>query len=185
MSRSSPSFSFPNGIDLSSDGRTLYVGESESTQSVFAGFPLNPNRLRAIDLDSTFEINAGRTGAWYDPRLAGQGFLLDVIESSNQLFLAWFTFAASSTQKIGSPNHRWLTAQGAYRGDRASLEVTLTEGGQFSESGPVQQRAAGTIDLKVTGCTAATLTYTLPDGESGVLDLVRLTPDVFCETVVP
>jgi hypothetical protein len=39
-----------------------------------------------------FRITHAIAGAWYEPATAGQGFLMDVFDNANSMFLAWFTY---------------------------------------------------------------------------------------------
>ncbi len=102
-----------------------------------------------------FGINAGMNDAWYSPATSGQGFLITVFEDAGLVFLAWFTFdverpPADVTAILGDPGHRWVTAQGPFSGDTATLNVTVTSGGVFdSPEPPVQQRAGRHHDDQV------------------------------------
>ena len=69
-----------------------------------------------------FRINKALAGGWFNSEVNGQGFLLDVYENINFMFLAWFTFDASRPDAgvpstVGEAGQRWLTAQGAFQGD--------------------------------------------------------------------
>ncbi len=182
------SFSSPNGIALSADGRFLYINEAASTQGVVLSpptFQLNPSLVRVIDLGEApgpgFAINPGLNGAWFDPDTAGQGMLFDVIASTGTFFVAWFTYeAASGRRKIGVEEHRWLTAQGPFDSDTATLQLFVSEGGLFNDPATVTTTATGTASLTFSSCTEAVFDYALDEGLSGSIVLTRLTPDVFC-----
>ncbi len=179
------SFSSPNGITLSADGRFLYVNEAESTQGTVLippSFPLNPSLVRVIDLGSSFSINPGLNGAWFDPNASGQGVLFDVVAATQTFFGAWFTYDAVSH---GSSVRRWLTLQGPYDGAVAALDVLVSEGGRFDSTEPVSTTMAGSATLEFSSCTEAELQYTLDSGLSGSIALSRLTPDVFCSGLSP
>lgn len=181
-------FSFPNGIDLSPDGRTLYVNESESTvgTTLTNNFPLTPNRLRAISLPEDEipfgPINVGLAGAWFEPETSGQGLFIDVIDSGNQLFIGWFTYLPRQGSTPVSTN-QWYTLQGPFEGATAELSIFLTEGGFFDDPEDTMTNAVGSAVLNFLSCTEATLDYAFDNGPSGTIDLTRLTPDVLCEVL--
>jgi plastocyanin len=137
------------------------------------------------DPASDFLINAGISDAWYNPGTDGQGFFIIVWEDSQAMFLSWFTYDTERppqdvTALLGDPGHRWLTAQGAYAGDTAALDVYLSDGGTFDSATPVVGPATqiGTIDITWTDCTAATLTYDIPsEGLAGDIPLQRIVSD--------
>ena len=75
---------------------------------------------------------------------------------------------ANVTAILGEPGHRWLTAQGPFSGDTATLNVTLTSGGVFDSPEPaVVNTPDGTITIKWDSCTSATLTYDIPSAGQG------------------
>ena len=138
-----------------------------------------------------FAINAGMNDAWYDPATAGQGFLLTVFEDTGIVFLAWFTFDVERppedvTAILGDPGHRWVTAQGPFSGDTATLDVTVTSGGVFDSPEPaVEQAASGTMTITWHDCTSATLTYDIPSAGQGEIPLQRIVSDnvALCEAL--
>lgn len=169
----------PNGIGASPDGRFLYVlGSSDFTA---ADLP-----VRQIDLPQvtpSFEINAGLAGAWFDPQTAGQGFLLDVLEASNQLFLGWFTYGEVTTGTsavIGVPEHDWYTALGPYEGGTATLALTQTDDGRFDNPATATNTDIGELRVHFRSCTAATVEYEFDSGRGGTIELTRLSPDELC-----
>ena len=138
-----------------------------------------------------FGINAGMNDAWYSPATSGQGFLITVFEDAGLVFLAWFTFdverpPADVTAILGDPGHRWVTAQGPFSGDTATLNVTVTSGGVFdSPEPPVENAQDGTMTIKWNDCTSATLTYDIPSAGQGEIQLQRIVSDnvALCEAL--
>jgi hypothetical protein len=133
---------------------------------------------------STLKINPGLNGAWYNPATDGQGFFIDVLPAAGIVFLSWFTYdtvrpPSSYDANLGEPGHRWLTAQGPYNGNTATLDVYLTEGGEFDSSSPKPtNREYGTIQLEFTGCNSGKITYTIPGVASNrVIVIERVAPD--------
>ena len=122
---------------------------------------------------------------------------MDVLPSIPLIFLAWFTYdvaPAESAQaandgspitkpnaQVGDDNHRWVTAQGAFAGDTAVLDVTLTTGGLFDDPQAVTNSEAGeqgTITLKFTDCKTASIEYDLTAaGLTGTVPIQRLADD--------
>jgi len=131
----------------------------------------------------TVLINAGMTDAWLDPATAGQGFFIIVWEGIEFIFLSWFTFDTERPPEdvmaiFGEPGHRWVTAQGPYDGDTATLDVFLSTGGVFDSEEPeieTDPEPIGTITIKWTSCTAGTLTYNIPSlGLMGEIPIERI-----------
>lgn len=142
----------------------------------------------------SFGINPGMNDAWYNPLTNGQGFLFTVFPSIQQMFVAWFTFDAERpaediTSIIGEPGHRWLTAQGPYSGDTATLTIYMTEGGVFDSATPAASAdpaGDGTLTLEFADCSSAIATYEITSaGLSGSIPLERIAEDnvTLCETL--
>jgi len=139
-----------------------------------------------------FSINAGMNDAWFNPETNGQGVLVAVFKETGLLFLAWFTFDVERppedvTAILGEPGHRWLTAQGPFEGDTATLDVFVSSGGVFDSPEPVVPPpvSVGTITIKWHDCTSATLTYDIESAGQGEIPLVRAAPDnvALCEAL--
>lgn len=137
-----------------------------------------------------FQINAGLNDAWFNPDTNGQGFLITVFEESGVVFLAWFTYDVERPPEevsalLGEPGHRWLTAQGPFSGDTATLDIFVSSGGVFDSGVPaVEIVSIGTMTIKWTNCTAAVLTYDIPSlGLTGQIPLERIVLDnvMLCE----
>jgi plastocyanin len=135
--------------------------------------------------EPTFLINSGLSDAWYYPATGGQGFFIIVWEDVGLVFLSWFTYDTERppedvTAILGEPGHRWLTAQGPYEGDTASLTVSLSEGGVFDSAQPPANppQAVGSMSITWTGCNAGLLSYDLPDlGLTGDIPIERIVLD--------
>ena len=138
-----------------------------------------------LEDDVPFAINGYLSDAWFDPLTDGQGFFIIVWEDIQTVFLSWFTYDTERppedvTAILGEPGHRWLTAQGAYDGDTATLEVNLTEGGVFDSATPAPAPAqpVGSITITWSGCNTGFLSYSLPDlGLSGDIPIERIVLD--------
>lgn len=131
-----------------------------------------------------FAINSGLNDAWYNPDTPGQGFFVNVFPELGLVFLAWFTYDTERPPQgtpaiLGEPGHRWLTALGAFTGNRATLDVELTQGGVFDAGNPpvMQSAGYGTITLEFHDCASGTLTYEIPSlGLSGSIPIERIVP---------
>jgi V8-like Glu-specific endopeptidase len=137
-----------------------------------------------IQSTSSFQINPGLNGSWYNPDTNGQGFLIEVLPKNGSVFLAWFTYEtvrppSSYTANLGEPGHRWLTAQGAFTGNQAQLNIVLSAGGVFDKAGPAPSNSTyGTMTLEFTGCNNGTITYSIPGIASNkVIPIQRIVPD--------
>jgi hypothetical protein len=112
-----------------------------------------------------FQINAGLNGAWYYPATNGQGFLIDVFPVSKLMFVAWFTFdtelpGESATANLGDPSQRWLTAQGAFVGNQAVLDIYSSADGLFDVRPPVPTSVQdGTLTIEWSDCNTGIATY--------------------------
>lgn len=133
-----------------------------------------------------FAINAGLNDAWYNTETAGQGFLLTVWPTIQQMFLAWFTFDAERPPEdaaavIGEPGHRWLTAQGPYLGDTANLTIYVTEGGVLDSPEPVPSTdpgGDGSMVVEFASCSEGLVTYFIESsGQAGTIPIQRIVPD--------
>lgn len=149
--------------------------------------------IRVQAEEPALAINPGLSDAWYDPQTVGQGFFIIVWEDVETIFLSWFTYdterpPANVTAHLGEPGHRWLTAQGPYAGDTATLTVYETAGGVFDSAQPAPGPSTeiGTITLSWSGCNAGELSYELPGhGLAGTIPIERIVLDnvPLCETL--
>jgi sugar lactone lactonase YvrE len=177
-------FSLPNGIDLSPDGRTIYVNDSEGLQN---NNDIAPNVIRVIPLpniEPEFSINSGLNDAWFNPATSGQGFFITVFENIGMMFVAWFTYDttrpdAGVTANLGEPGHRWLTAFGPYEGDTASLDIEVTSGGVFDAAQPMPgQQTDGTLEIVFADCENGLLNYEIDSlSLQGSIPLSRIALD--------
>jgi formylglycine-generating enzyme required for sulfatase activity len=142
----------------------------------------------------TFQINNGINDAWYDPATAGQGLLITVFPVIEQMFLAWFTYDTERppedvTAILGEPGHRWLTAQGPYAGDTATLKIFVTEGGVFDSAEPpasTDLAGDGTMTIEFSDCSQGLVSYQITSlGISGQIPIQRITDDnvSLCESL--
>ncbi|MEM9301622.1 MAG: peptidylprolyl isomerase [Pseudomonadota bacterium] len=137
---------------------------------------------------STFVVDPGVTGAWFNPATAGQGWLLDVYPGNDgnlEMFLAWFTYAAGEPPAdegaFGSSQHRWFTASGTVDGDTATLTIFRNTGGVFNDPRSTELEAVGTMTVVFTSCSEAVMSWVFDtEGGTGEVAITRLTPDSFC-----
>jgi len=144
-------------------------------------------RIAATNMDGlAFRINNGLNDAWYNRATNGQGFLITVFPVIEQMFLAWFTYDTERppedvTAILGEPGHRWLTAQGPYSGDTATLTISVTEGGVFDAAEPAPSTdpaGDGTMTIEFSDCTEGLVTYEITSlGISGEIPIERITAD--------
>jgi hypothetical protein len=101
------------------------------------------------------------------------------------VFAAWFTYDVERppqdvTALLGEPGHRWLTAQGPYAGDTATLDLQVSSGGVFDSPVPAvgPPEKDGSVTIQWSGCNSAVLTYQVDSlGIAGEIPLQRIVPD--------
>ncbi|MFC3194371.1 peptidylprolyl isomerase [Marinicella sediminis] len=143
----------------------------------FSGSAVTLNNVvqvnRAYELSDVFQINAGLSGAWFNPDTNGQGFYLEVLPSLDTIIMAWFTFdteqpdgAVPST--IGASGNRWLTVAGQFDGNQFAGDIIKTSGGLFDDPTSVMLELAGSIAVRFDDCGHALMSYSL--NESGLVN---------------
>lgn len=139
-----------------------------------------------------FGITFAMAGSWYFPDTTGQGFLIDVFDTANLMFLAWFTYdlerpPSGATAMIGDPGHRWMTAAGPFQGNTANLNITWSSGMVFdSESPAVERDSDGTMTVEFYDCYTGRVSYDLgASGRKGDVPIERIVNDAvpFCESM--
>jgi len=129
-----------------------------------------------------FQINAGHSGAWFNPATSGQGQFIDVEPDEQFMFVSWFTYTHASAE---NPNEqRWLTAQGNYSGNTAVLALFETLGGKFDDPQAVTNTRIGEATLSFSDCDQGQMSYTIDGGSlSGEFPLRRViaNSDSACE----
>jgi cysteine-rich repeat protein len=127
------------------------------------------------DVRSGFQINAGHSGAWFNPVTSGQGLLFDVEPASKYMFIAWFTYTDAASDNPFE--QRWLTAQGNYSGNSAVLELFETLGGKFDDPQMVTTTKIGEVTVTFSDCSHGQASYTI-EGENlqGTIPLERVIP---------
>ena len=123
------------------------------------------------------------SGAWADPATEGQGLVFDINPPQQNLFAAWYTYAADAAPGGGPPAQRWYTLQAIIAPGASSVAdigIYDTTGGVFERPTPVTTRPVGTASLVFHSCTSATLAYHFTSGANsgldGTLDLARIGP---------
>jgi plastocyanin len=140
-------------------------------------------RITVLPAAPAFTIDRRVAGAWFNPPTSGQGFLVDVDEATRFMFVAWFTYeragaSGAAAAKLGAPEHRWLTAQGNYAGDTATLRLFRTSGGRFDQGGGTSTVDVGTLTFRFESCAAGIATYaiTTDGGLAGSIPIQRVLP---------
>ena len=112
---------------------------------------------------------------------------------AKRVFLAWFTFDVERPPEdvmamLGEPGHRWLTAQGPFSGDTATLDVFVTSGGVFDSPVPAVDPPVndGTMTITWSDCESGLVEYEITSlGLSGEIPIERIVPDnvALCEAL--
>jgi len=117
-------------------------------------------------------IDAGFTGAWYDPAQSGHGLFVEVLPG-NQMLVAWFAFAPNGGQA-------WFYGVGTYEGNTATVSaMDQPSGGRWIpnfDPAAITHNAWGSLTLTLTDCNHGRVDFasTLGYG-SGSMYLTRLT----------
>ena len=168
------------GVDYLPDGNLLIGNGGTSSVKMYtpegtflsdlipsqSGGLIQPNAV-VVRPYSDFNINAGLNDAWYNPATNGQGFLFAVFPEIEQMFVAWFTFDVERppddvTAMLGDPGHRWLTAQGPYDGNTATMTIFVTSGGVFDSAEPPASTdldGDGTMTVEFADCSEGMVHY--------------------------
>lgn len=140
-----------------------------------------------------FRINQGLNDAWYYPATSGQGFYITVYPECQVVFMGWFTYVTESPDEsdpdiLVEPGHRWFTAQGAFAGAQAELQLHLSSGPAFdSESSVAEHEPYGSVLLQFESCNSGSVVYDIPSfGLSGIIPIQRIAPDniAHCENLI-
>jgi len=120
--------------------------------------------------------------------------LIAVFPDIKQMFVAWFTYDTERPPEdvgafLGEPGHRWLTAQGPYDGDTASLTIFVTAGGVFDAPEPIPSTdpaGDGSMTLEFAGCNEGIVSYEITSLDiSGEFPIERIALDnvPLCESL--
>lgn len=147
----------------------------------------------AVTIVGQFLINPGLNDVWATPGKNGQGILFAVFPDAEVFFSAWFTYDSTrppndATAELGEPDQRWLTMQGEFSGNTATLVVYYSTGGVFDMANPApgDPISIGTATIVFHDCGNATLTYSIPSlGLENTEPLVRIVGDniPLCEEI--
>ena len=123
-------------------------------------------------LEST---RAARSGAWFDPARAGEGWLIEALDGE-AVALTWFSFDPE-----GRP--AWLFGLGSLDDHRLRIDdLRRVQGGGFGgafDPAALEENGWGSVEIDFSGCDAGTLRYAADDpawgsGEYVVQRLTRL-----------
>ncbi len=181
----------PNGNILIGNGGTssvkMFTPEGTYIEDIIPSQSGNLKQPNAVVVRKReFQINPGLNDAWYNPATDGQGFLVTVFPDIQEMFVAWFTFDTvrppdDVTAQLGGPGQRWLTAQGPYDGDSATLTIFVTKGGVFDAAQPpatTDPAGDGTMTLQFADCENGLVNYEITSlGISGKILIQRIALD--------
>ena len=146
-------------------------------------------------------FNKSMKGLWVTPGVEGSGILMEVATKAGTLFFAWFTFSdepvvanssktgitpsnvsvASANADVGSSDQRWLTGFGPIHPDSSVVDIKYenTTGGVFNSTTPKPATDSnyGFGTAEVFDCNNIMISYDLPGGLQGRMDMVRIVRD--------
>ena len=188
----------PTGPDSNSNGDVVFRGGGEEawinrsasriggSKSIVEGNGVGFRIATSSIASLPFKITNGLNDAWFNFDTNGQGLLITVFPDIEQMFLAWFTYDTERPPEdvmafLGEPGHRWLTAQGPYDGDTATMTIYVTKGGVFDAEEPVPTTdldGDGTMTLVFADCENGLVTYHITSLDiDGVFPISRLALD--------
>lgn len=161
-------------LRLSFDSADAGRAEWSSTRPGFGNGSMPLVRLTRVASAGSGALQACASGSWYQPAQDGHGLQMEIVGegSERQAVVVWFTYADGE--------QRWLTGAGPITGDRATIPLAITDGGQFPpafQPGQVSREPWGTLEWTGIDAGRARIQWnsTRPGFASGSLDLVRLT----------
>jgi hypothetical protein len=128
-----------------------------------------------IEAASTFTLQPGISGTWYDPALSGQGFNIEVLPN-NQLSAFFYTFDPqgnnlflSGIGDIGAPDNA-----------SATIPLNTTSGGFFPpafDPTKIERAAWGSLVFHFTDCNNGTASWivNVPGYSNGTIPIKRIT----------
>jgi CubicO group peptidase (beta-lactamase class C family) len=140
--------------------------------------------LPAVSADFDPVNDGGLTGTWIAPTLQHQGFMLEIVPATGQIVIYWMAF---EPPPIGQPDaqpapQQWMLAAGQLHDRRALLEFLRPINGVFGGNQPAEMQYWGEAELRFLSCTSAEMWFDSPvDGVEGQLELIRLTPNTWCQ----
>ena len=156
------------------------IGDDQSTPRMFALQRASPRttpctlRLPNSGVSTTtaasYVPQTDLGGAWYEQRTSGQGLHIVVYppagaSAQEALGLGWFTYDPTGSADEATQQH-WFTASGRFddaTGQRASLTIYRTTGGDRETTPTRNTHRVGTATLERIDCDSATLTYQFDD----------------------
>ena len=151
-------------------GTSLYVNNARYEAPIEADTKYWITELKGA-VDGSDLITAGLSGAWYNVDTPGQGFAFDISPQLNLFFGGWFTWTGTAGE------YDWLTVQGGFSGNTATLPIFRTSGGQFNDSRPVETVEVGTAEFVFSSRTQGQVTIEFTgSGTRTVIPLQRGTP---------
>lgn len=163
---------------LQFDSRDAGSATWTSNQPGFSAGSMPLRRLTEIaapaPANPTNAISACTSGSWYQAAQSGHGLQVEVTGpvGAQQMVAIWYVYL--------NGQQRWLLGTGPVNGDRASLQMTITRGGQFPpnfNANQVIREPWGTLNFRALGTDTARIDWqgALPGYGTGTLDVQRLT----------
>jgi sugar lactone lactonase YvrE len=173
----------PTGIDVSPNGRLLYINTARTPDSPLSDWA--PNDVRVIDLpgfgQEDFQIDAGLNGNWWNGlERNGEGVQVEVSDGGD----GSLTLVATIYSYDSMGNQIFLIAVGTVNGDAVEADVFITDGGLWGDDFDpdlVNESQWGTGTFTASSCEAMHMSL-MPNAQFQgmgytdlMYDLIRLT----------
>lgn len=154
-----------NTLEFSYEGPQAYGSATRTLRRLTSLDQVNCSGERRLTASGARAASSlrGRSGAWYVPERAGEGWMLEELPDGRAVAY-WFTFTPEGEQA-------WFTALGMREGEsyvfndlRSSLGTRF---GDAFDAAQVEHRHAGTLRLQIPRCGRAEVDYAMADAAWG------------------
>ncbi len=104
----------------------------------------------------------------------------------NQVVATWLTYEPSTSQALTleGDKQRWIIGIGDIIDNQVTLDMQVSDGGQFNADTAHQTRSIGSASIEFTSCNEATVNYNFDwrgeELQQGTVNLNKLLPSILC-----
>jgi hypothetical protein len=127
--------------------------------------------VRVMEFPLRHSVVPPVTGAYFNPDRDGEGVTVLVQSRAGvpHVLLTWYTYRAG--------RQVWLIGNADSDGDRVSLQMIETTGGEFGslfDPSIIETQTWGEVDLEFPECGKLTLSFREDGGETDTIDMIRI-----------